>query len=75
MPCRPWTCRHLAKLGLQQLRGLKDKHLAPLPALAGSLQELSLARCSQLSRGCLGAVAQLTRLTSLSLAGGGSSSS
>jgi hypothetical protein len=48
---------------------LKDKSLAPLPALAAQLQHLSLSGCRGVTNKSLPLLGQLTSLRSLELTG------
>jgi hypothetical protein len=48
---------------------LKDKHLAPLTRLAGSLASLQLTGCSGITRAACPLLAQLTNLEHLGLSG------
>ena len=61
---------HLRELSLVNVPRLKDKHLAPLTRLAGSLTSLQLTGCSSVTKAaCPLVLGQLTNLWSLALSG------
>ncbi|WIA09425.1 hypothetical protein OEZ85_008830 [Tetradesmus obliquus] len=63
---------HLRELSLVNVPRLKDKHLAPLTRLAGSLTSLQLTGCSSVTKAaCPLVLGQLTNLRSLALSGTG----